>query len=231
MKRFTFYFICLLLSLLSCRRMRSNSNFDFTGTVELTEHGIGVPVMGRIKTLSVDEGDRVTIGQLIATTDRYDQNTRDYQRLSQLLTHGGTNEQEVENAGLAMEDQKVLSPVNGVVLTKVHDTGEVVDAKSPIVIVGDNSRLWIKIYIPEGQINLVKMDQTATIHFDGLTKTYQGHISYISPQAEFTPRNVQTPEERVTQTFAVKVTVDDVEPHLRPGVSADVTLRLQEGKP
>ena len=53
-------------------------------------------------------------------------------------------------------------------------------------------------------------------------------MSYIASQAEFTPRNVQTEEERITQTFAVKVTLDDPPEYLRPGVAADVTIQMEE---
>ena len=68
------------------------------------------------------------------------------------------------------------------------------------------------------------MDQKATLHFDGIQESFKGHISFIAHQAEFTPRNVQTPEERITQTFAVKVKIEEPPDYLRPGVSCDVTL-------
>lgn len=220
--------LCLWSS--SCMNRTASEEYKFTGTLELTEHGVGVPVSGRIATLTVDEGDEVKTGQLIATTDHYNQKSRDYKRLSQLLTQGGANQQQVEQAELDMLDERVVSPVNGVVLTKVHDTGEVVSAQAPIVIIGDRNRLWVKVYVPEGLVNRVKMDMPAKLHFDGLSSSYKGHVTYISPQGEFTPRNVQTPEERVTQTFAVKVSLDDAPASLRPGVASDVTLPLGEEK-
>jgi len=74
----------------------------------------------------------------------------------------------------------------------------------------------------------VHLNEQAMLHFDGLKKKFKGHVSYISPRAEFTPRNVQTPEERVAQTFAVKVMLDQVEPDLRPGVASDVTINLKD---
>jgi len=73
-------------------------------------------------------------------------------------------------------------------------------------------------------INRVHMDQPALVHFDGLPQSFKGRVSFIAVKAEFTPRNVQTPEERMTQTFAVKVRLQDPPAYLRPGVSADVTL-------
>lgn len=220
--------LLLLVLGAGCKHRDKKNELQLTGTLELTEHGVGVPVLGRIASLLVDEGDEVKMGQVLATTDRYAQTARDYNRLVELLAKGGANQQQVEQAELSMQDQRVLSPVNGVVLTKVHDTGEVVDAKSPILILGDRSKLWVRVFVPEGIINQIKMEQPVTLRFDGLNQGYKGHVSYISPEGEFTPRNVQTPEERVTQTFAVKVTLDETQTFLRPGVAADVIFRLDK---
>ncbi|MFO1518808.1 MAG: efflux RND transporter periplasmic adaptor subunit [bacterium] len=207
----------------------------FTGTLEFTEHDVGARVPGRLSSLSVDEGDEVKNGQVIATLERYDQNKRDYERLQQLSVQGGATRQSVEQAQLSLEDQKIISPVDGVVLTKVHDSGEVVAAGNPVVVVGDRKKVWVKIFVPEGMINRVRLNAPATLKFDGLSRTFKGRVVFVAPKAEFTPRNVQTEEERVTQTFAVKVSLDETEPYLRPGVTAEVSLNLEsssaESKP
>jgi len=127
-----------------------------------------------------------------------------------------------------LEDQEVLSPADGVVLLKVREEGEVLSAGAAVVDIGDRSHLWVKIYVPEGLINRVRLDQPATLTVDGLKKTFKAHVSFIASKAEFTPRNIQTPEERITQTFAVKVTLDETPDDLRPGVAADVKLDLKE---
>ena len=222
--------VVLLLSIaigLSCDRLRHRSHLKFSGTLELTEHAVGAPAPGRLHTLNVDEGDAVTKGQLLATLERYEQLARDYERLASLLKEGGASQQALEQAALALADQRVVSPVDGVILLKVHEPGEVVAAGAPVLVVGDRSQLWVKIYVPEGQVSLVHLKAPATLRFDGLKQAFKAHVSFVAPQAEFTPRNVQTPEERVTQTFAVKVTLDEPEPFLRPGVAADVTLEPQ----
>jgi multidrug efflux pump subunit AcrA (membrane-fusion protein) len=210
----------------ACHGNKEEPIFRFSGTLEMTEHGVGFPVQGRVAALYVDEGDKVQKGQLLGYLDRYPLAKREYQRLAELLKQGGTNRQAVEEADQAMLDQQVLSPVSGVILTKVHETGEVIGANSSLVIVGDRTRLWIRIFVPEGLVNRVKMDQEATVRFDGLAQDFTGRVGFISPEAEFTPRNVQTPEERVTQTFAVKVYLDQPPEFLRPGVPADVFLDL-----
>ncbi len=233
MRRFflqIFLTLPLFLIPLGCDHWMHPSPEKFSGTLELTEHGVGARVAGRLTSLTVDEGDSVKQGELISTLERYDQTKRDYERVSRIVRQGGASEQEMENAALALEDQQVISPVDGVILTKVHESGEVVAAGSPIVIVGDPQKMWVKIFVPEGVINRVQMNQPATLKFDGLSQTFRGHVSYIAPRAEFTPRNVQTEEERITQTFAVKVTLDERQPYLRPGVNTDVFLDLKEVK-
>ncbi len=222
----------LLCCLPACKNNKPENELNLSGTLEMTEHEVGMPVPGRLAQLLVDEGDEVKKGQLLGSLDRFDQNQRDYERQASLLARGGGNQQAVEQAELAMKDQRVLAPVDGVVLTKVHETGEVVSSNSPILVLGDRSKLWVRIYVPEGYVNRVTMGQEATVRFDGLNRDFKGHITFIAPTAEFTPRNVQTPEERVTQTFALKVSLDSLEPYLRPGVAADVILPLRaEGAP
>jgi len=108
---------------------------------------------------------------------------------------------------------------------KAREPGEIVSQGGSVVDIGDTSDYWVRIYVPEGEINRVKMDQEATIQFDGLKQTFHGKVFYVSPTAEFTPRNVQTPDERATQTIAIKVRLLDRDPALRPGVSADVTFK------
>lgn len=219
-----------LLGLASaCAPKAPENSLQLSGTLEMTEHGVGVPTAARLTQLTVDEGDEVTQGQLLAQTDRYALAEREYERQVQLLARGGGSRQAVEQSELAMRDQKVLSPIDGVVLTKVHDSGEVVGANSPILILGDRSRMWVKVFVPEGFVNRIDMKQGATLRFDGLNEEFKGQVSFIGPRAEFTPRNVQTPEERVTQTFAVKISLEQAPKYLRPGVSADVDLPMRPG--
>jgi HlyD family secretion protein len=165
---------------------------------------------------------------VIAVLDRYDQAKRDYGRAMELYRQGGVDHKTLELAQLALEDQQVISPIDGVVLVKVREVGEILSAGSPVGVVGDRSSIWVRIYVLEGLINRVRIGQEAIVHLDGSKRTYKGRVSFIADKAEFTPRNVQTPEERVTQTFAVKITLEAPGPTLRPGVGADVDLDLRE---
>lgn len=221
-------FIILIVSCLgmSCQRSPAPERLQLSGTLELTEHSLGARVAGRVAALLVDDGEEVKRDQPLATLDRYEQAQRDDRRVRQLFQEGGTTQQAVEQAALVLEDQRIVSPVDGIVLLKIREPGEVVAAGAPVVVVGDRKQLWVRVYVPEGSMNRLRLGQSATVRFDGLPRVFQGHVSFIAPQAEFTPRNVQTQEERMTQTFAIKVTLDERDPRLRPGVAADVTLDL-----
>ncbi len=217
----------LLLCVVGCAAPDHMESSKFSGTLEITEYSLGTNASGRLATLNVNEGAEVKKGQLLATLERYDQAAKDYERLQQLQLSGGASSQDVEHAALLVQDLKVVSPVDGVVLVKVREVGETVAAGSPTIVVGDKADLWIKIYVPEGMINRVSLDQSANIHFDGIKDNFHGHVSYIAPVAEFTPRNIQTPEERVNQTFAVKIKLNEPQVSLRPGVGADVFLNSE----
>lgn len=212
------------LAVAGCRKSDSNNLPPLSGTLEITEHSVGARVPGRLVKLFFEEGQTVKQGQLLGTLERFEQAQKDYERAQRLFKQGGGTEQSVEQAKLTLDDQQIVSPVDGIVLVKTHETGEVVSAGNSVAVIGDLSRWWVRVYIPEGRINQIKLDQPAGLRFDGIDKTFKGHVSYVSPQAEYTPRNVQTVEERVTQTFAVKVMLDERDPALRPGVAADVTL-------
>ena len=220
--------LLIFIAVSICVDLWKQKHLSLSGTLELTEHSLGARVPGRISTLNVDEGQKVKKGETLATLDRYDQAKKDYERVNQLFKDGGTTQQSLEQAELALQDQEIISPVDGVVLLKVREAGEILQAGSTVVDIGDRDQLWVKIYVPEGLVNRVRLGQEAILKFDGLKKTFKGHVSFIAAKAEFTPRNVQTPEERITQTFAVKVTLDEKEDYLRPGVSVDVKLDLKE---
>lgn len=200
----------------------------FSGTLEMTEHSVGARVPGRIVTLNFDEGKPVSKGESLATLDRYEQSRKDYDRVQRLFEKGGASEQTAEQAKLAMDDQQVVAPVDGIVLTKVRELGEVVAAGGTVAVIGEMSKPWVRIYVPEGWIARVHVGQKATLKFDGLEKSYEGHVVFVAPRAEFTPRNVQSADERVTQAFAVKVAPDAPDTSLKPGIAADVTLDLTE---
>jgi len=127
-----------------------------------------------------------------------------------------------------LSDAVINSPVDGVVLRKDAEVGEVVGAGMPICTIGDLRRPWIKVYVREERLGLVKLGQRAEVSVDSYPgKVYEGLVERISSEAEFTPKSVQTQEERVKLVFWVKVRVENPEGELKPGMPADVRLLLQ----
>lgn len=213
-----------LTGMSSCRWPGDRGVIRLSGTLEMTEHSLGAAAPGRVDSVLTEEGDRVQRGQLLATLDRYEQAKREYNRLRDLFKVGGAGVQDVEHAALAARDQTVVSPVDGVVLVKAREAGEIVPAGGTLLVVGDPSDYWVRVYVPEGDLGSVALGQEAIVRFDGAARPVTGRVRHVSPQAEFTPRNVQTAEERVTQTFAVKIAVEPTDTHLHPGMYADVEI-------
>jgi HlyD family secretion protein len=123
-------------------------------------------------------------------------------------------------------DAIVKAPVGGIVTSRLLDTGEMAAPHAPIVVVTDLDHAWANIYVDERMVPQLKIGQAATIVTDA-GQRLPGTITFISPKAEFTPRNVQTAEERSKLVYRIKVTVDNREGILKPGMPVDAELNLQ----
>ena len=127
-----------------------------------------------------------------------------------------------------MKDTVLVAPLAGVVLRKNVEAGEVVSTGMPVFTIGDIENPWVKVYIKEDKLGLVKLNQKAEVTTDSYPgRKYEGIVTYISSEAEFTPKNVQTQEERVKLVFGVKVSVKNINDELKPGMPADVKILLR----
>ncbi len=134
----------------------------------------------------------------------------------------------LQAAQVRLEDTVLYAPVDGVILKKYSEPGETVAAGTPVLKLGDIANPWIKVYVKEDRIGQVKLGQRAEVTTDSYPrKTYEGSVIYISSEAEFTPKNVQTQEERVKLVFGVKVKVTNVNDELKPGMPADVMINIR----
>jgi HlyD family secretion protein len=135
-------------------------------------------------------------------------------------------------AGLAMlavqrEKMTVRSPLDGVIASRALRPGELAAAGAPIVTVADLTRARLTVYIPEDQIGLVRLGQQVRVTVDSFPgRTFLGQVTFISQQAEFTPKNVQTQKERVNTVFGVRVSLSNPDLLLKPGVPADAIIGL-----
>ena len=132
-----------------------------------------------------------------------------------------------------LDDLTIRAPANGIVTTRIVDEGEVVAAGSPQFDIVDLDRLYLKVYIPEKEIGKVRLGLPARIYTDAFPdKPFTAVVRYIASRAEFTPKEVQTPDERVKLVYAVKLYLDaNPEHRLTPGLPADAVIRWQEDTP
>jgi HlyD family secretion protein len=127
-----------------------------------------------------------------------------------------------------LSDTVLYAPSDGLVLRKNVEKGETIGAGIPVLTIGDLESPWIKVYVQERRLGLINIGQRAEIMTDSYPgKIYHGTISVISSEAEFTPKNVQTQEERVKLVFGVKVQVKNEHGELKPGMPADVRIVLK----
>jgi HlyD family secretion protein len=125
-------------------------------------------------------------------------------------------------------DAVVKSPVDGVLTEKLAERGELVTRGTALVVVTELARPWLNIYLPEPDLGRIRLGQDAEVKTDS-GQQRKGRVSFVSPQAEFTPKNVQTPEERAKLVYKIKIDLDNADGLFKPGMPAEA--RLQPAAP
>jgi HlyD family secretion protein len=134
----------------------------------------------------------------------------------------------LRTAEVRLSDMAVAAPVSGVVLSRNAEPGETVAAGVTVYTLGDLENPWVKVYVNETKLGLVRLGQKAQVSVDTFPgKIYDGRVTYIASEAEFTPKNVQTQEERVKLVFGMKMGVQNINDELKPGMPADVKINLR----
>lgn len=127
----------------------------------------------------------------------------------------------------SIHDSYVTSPLSGFIVKKFVEVGETVTPMSSLFKVSNLSTVDLVIYVSEVELGKIKLGQKAEVSIDTYPdRKYEGKVTYISPEAEFTPKNVQTKDERTKLVFAVKITVDNKNFDLKPGMPADAKIYL-----
>ncbi len=122
----------------------------------------------------------------------------------------------------------LVSSVSGLVLSKNIEPGEQVAAGTPVVTVGMLDEVWVRAYISETDLGRVKVGQKAWVTTDTYPgRKYPGYISFISSEAEFTPKNVQTEKERVKLVYRIKIVISNPNMELKPGMPADGEIQAE----
>ncbi|MFH0887040.1 MAG: efflux RND transporter periplasmic adaptor subunit [bacterium] len=134
------------------------------------------------------------------------------------------------DAGYAMANTqfgktKIISPLSGTVLSKPVEVGELATPGMPVMSIANLTKLKLMVYVPEKYVGEVRLGQDVDVAVDSFPdKKFRGKVAFISDKAEFTPKNIQTKEERVTQVFGIKVEIDNPLKELKPGMPADANF-------
>jgi HlyD family secretion protein len=124
-----------------------------------------------------------------------------------------------------LADTIAISPINGVVLVKAADVGEVLAPGTSVVTVGDIDHPWLRAYIREQDLGRVKLGDKVRVTTDSFhNKVYDGRVSFISSDAEFTPKQIQTSEERVKLVYRIKIDIDNPRHELKSNMPADAEI-------
>jgi multidrug resistance efflux pump len=171
-----------------------------SGTIEATEIHLGTQMGGVVDQMYAEEGQGIQKDQVLA---------------------------EVQPASgvSAGYTEKVRSTLTGVVLERVAEPGEIVLPGGTLLVLADLSSVTLTVYVPEDRFGRLNLGQQYPVSVDSFPgRTFSGTVTHISDQAEFTPRNVQTVGSRKITVFAVRLTIDNPDQALKPGMPADVNL-------
>jgi HlyD family secretion protein len=124
----------------------------------------------------------------------------------------------------AVADATVTAPIAGVVTAKIAEMGELVQPRAPLVTISDLDHAWADVYVDEPDVPRLRVGQSATLFTDAGGSGVPGIVSYISEKAEFTPRNVQTAEDRSKLVYRVKVSVDNKSGVLKTGMPVEAEI-------
>ena len=167
---------------------------------------------------SLSQDGAISTQQLDAAQKAYDVSQSQYDQARAAL----------RTAEVRLSDMILDAPVSGIVLARNVELGETVAAGVAVYSLGVLANPWVKVYVNETKLGLVKLGQKAEVSVDTFPgKAYEGRVTYIASEAEFTPKNVQTQEERVKLVFGVKVSVTNQSDELKPGMPADVKINIR----
>ncbi len=134
----------------------------------------------------------------------------------------------VAAAQTALDDARIVAPADGIVISRVREPGAIVSPNDIVYVLSLTHSVWVRAYVSEVNLGRVHPGMQVEVSSDSApSKRYRGHVGFISPTAEFTPKSVETPELRTDLVYRLRVIVDDPDPRLRQGMP--VTLHVPLG--
>lgn len=243
-KKKTFLIICLVLAIggiitfIAVRRMIAARPFVYAGTLETTKVILTARVASDVSEFMVEEGDMVTAGDRLMSLscDIYNitavQIDSDYERAVALMQRGHISRAEYDVLARNKRDNdlklswcEIKSPIDGMVVTKFREVGEAVAPGTTLISVANPYEIWAYFYVPYSMLHRLSIGAPVVgILPEADKRRFRGRIVKINEQAEFTPKNVQTRDERTRLVYGVKVRFDNPDLTLKSGMSIESTL-------
>ncbi len=239
-KKPLFVVLALFLIGLIVWEVSARKSFLYAGTIEATEIDIAPRVASNISKVFVQEGDLVKIGEPLAKLSCEDVKLdaqlaqTDFNRITRLFRKGSATQEaldhttnEYNQAMLRLNWCDIGSPMNATVLYRPRDPGDYVSVGETILTLADLNSVYAYVYVPQPMLAKLSLGEKATGYLPELNRrAFPGHIEFIRPEAEFTPKNVQTEKERSRLVFGIKVAFDNPQGILKPGMPIEVRLGL-----
>lgn len=220
------------------REYLRRSDFRYAGTVEATEVDLSPRISSTISTVTVREGEVVRAGQLLVELGCEDLKLaadiagRDFSRAERLYKEGSTPFEAFDRSrnrrdatALSVSWCRIPSPIDGTVLARLHEPGEWASPGVKLLTLADLGGVYAYVYVPQSVLYTLKPGQAVEAFLPEAGGTpRRGTIAFIRPEAEFTPKNVQTREERTRLVFGVKIALDNADGALKPGMPVEVRL-------
>jgi multidrug resistance efflux pump len=216
--------------------------FRLSGHIALKVTDLAFMVPGKIATINFQEGQEVKAGEVVAELDAQDfrQEIEVAQGKIDAIEAVPGRPLKLRNAELRqaramlelarsrLKYATLISPVNGIVVARGAEPGEVAAVGAPILSIGDMDHVWFEGFIPAPFLAKVKYGQKADVIIDTRQpQKISGTVSFISPKAEFTPKTVETYKERVTLVYRIKISLDNKNFELKQGMPAEAVIQLE----
>lgn len=237
-KKFLLAIPVVLVAALIGWKLVTRRPFRYAGTVEATDVSLSPRISSTISTVTVQEGDVVVPGQSLVEFGCEDLRlaadiaARDFARSERLYKEGSTpletfdrDRNRRDAAALSVSWCRIASPIHGTVLARLHEPGEWASPGVSLLTLADLDQVYSYIYVPQKVLYTLKPGQELQAFLpEAGDQPRRAHVAFIRPEAEFTPKNVQTREERERLVYGVKVLLDNTDQVLKPGMPIEVGI-------
>lgn len=134
---------------------------------------------------------------------------------------------QVERAQTNLIDTKLYAPSNGIVLTRIREPGSILNFGNPVFTLSLTNPIWVRAYASEVDLGRIRPGMRTLVYTDSQKTPFKGQVGFISPQAEFTPKNIETKELRTDLVYRLRIVVEDPEGILRQGMPVTVVIQLR----